>query len=67
MEIQSSNGNLRKSFETASTRRSFESMKDRKPRSYKERLELWRKKISKNMPFQDKLDIRDPQCVAEFG
>ena len=57
---------LRKSFETASVGM-LEGLVKRQPRSFKERLDKWRKNISRDMTFQDKLDIRDPQCVCEFA
>lgn len=33
---------------------------------FKERIQLWKKSIMKNMTLSDKLDFRDPQNVSEF-
>ena len=33
----------------------------------KERLDGFKKQMKKSMPLTDQLDMRDPQCIAEFA
>lgn len=33
----------------------------------KERLDGFKKQMKKTMPLTDQLDMRDPQCIAEFA
>lgn len=33
----------------------------------RQRLEEYKKQIKKTMPLSDQLDMRDPQCIAEFA
>lgn len=33
----------------------------------KDRLDEFKKQLKKTMPLTDQLDMRDPQCIAEFA
>lgn len=33
----------------------------------RERIDDYKKKIKRNMPLSDQLDMRDPQCMAEYA
>lgn len=33
----------------------------------RQRLDEYKKQIKKTMPLSDQLDMRDPQCIAEFA